>query len=406
MSQLDTVKNDAQADQIYFDLTVSNFQSNLVAPIPFVFNETRTLPFVGNPQNYYLSILRFSIDSGTLPVFIPSIQPNSADPNLTIYSVSLSWLDAASGITYNFQKFVDWIPQDASLPVPPAPAACFNGLQQNDSGYYNCYSFTWMSYVIYVAIQQCVAGLEAAILAGGVVDYPDLQHAPPFVWDTTSNRAVLYADALVYDLNSAFLDYDPVNIYFNAPLFGLFNTFPARYLGYGTPFGKDFRILIVDVGGTNISPLIPAQAAPIPPAVYTSYLAIACFQEQSTCANITPIQGIVFCTNTIPVEANQVSTPVVLSNNQQLTLVGNNSATANILTDLISDSGIYSPNLSYVPSAEYRLLTLYGNAPLSTIDITVFYRLRNGSLVPFRLQSGGTLTLKLGFISKKSRHKS
>jgi hypothetical protein len=186
-------------------------------------------------------------------------------------------------------------------------------------------------------------------------------------------------------------------------MYGLFSSFPSRYLGYGQEFGKDFRILVVDVGGTNISPLIPPQYPPLPDTQYTSYLAISCFQETPTTCALTPIQAIVFCTNTIPIEANQVSTPVVYQNNQVIGFNGVNAATASILTDLISDSGLYQPNLVYSPSAEFRMISLYGNAPLSNIDVSVFYRLRNGSLVPFRLCSGGSLTLKLGFISKKSR---
>ena len=186
-------------------------------------------------------------------------------------------------------------------------------------------------------------------------------------------------------------------------MFGLFSSFPSRYLGYGQEFGKDFRILVVDVGGTNISPLIPPQAPPVAPETkYDSYLASACFQETSTTCSLTPIQGIVFCSTTFPVAANQVSTPLVYQNNQLLGYSGNNAATASIVTDLISDTGLYQPNLVYMPSSQYRLIHMYGNSPLSNIDISVFYRLRNGSLVPFRLQSGGTLTLKAAFLKKSA----
>lgn len=403
MSQFDTVKNAISPDQIYYDVTVSNFQSNLVAPTAFVFNESRTIPFVSVPQDYYLSILRFSIDSGTMPVFIPSVQPNSVDPNLTIYSVSMSWLDPVSGVEFNFQQYINYIPQDLSIEVPLAPSQTFNGLQINDTGYYNVYSYSWLCYIIYVALQQCTAGLEAAINAAGVVLYPDFTYSPVLNWDSSSNRAVLYADAQVYDLNAGFLPVPPVNLYFNAPLFGLFGSFPSRYLGYGQPFGQDHRILIVDIGGTNISPLIPPQAPPVFPATeYFNYLAVATFQETSTTSSITPIQAIVFTSTTLPVQASQVSTPVVLQNNQQLGFAGNNAATANIITDLISDTGIYQPNLVYQPSSQYRLITLYGNSPLSNLDISVFYRLRNGSLVPFKLQSGGTLSMKISFLKKSA----
>ena len=104
MSQLNSFKNAASPDQIYFDITVSNLQSTITEPPIFYFNEQRTSPFVMNPEEYYLSILRFTVETGTLPVFIPSIQPNQADPNLTIYSLSLEWTDPATSILYTWRN--------------------------------------------------------------------------------------------------------------------------------------------------------------------------------------------------------------------------------------------------------------------------------------------------------------
>jgi hypothetical protein len=79
-----------------------------------------------------------------------------------------------------------------------------------------------------------------------------------------------------------------------------------------------------------------------------------------------------------------------------------NNATANIITDLVSDTGEYKPNLVYLPTAQYRYITLFGNTPLVNLDIQIFYKLRDGTLVPFRLTSGGTVTVKLAFIKKGS----
>ncbi len=61
---------------------------------------------------------------------------------------------------------------------------------------------------------------------------------------------------------------------------------------------------------------------------------------------------------------------------------------------------MYRPFVYYVPPGENRRLTLYGNTPLTNIDIQVYYRLKTGVLVPFRLGSGGAVTLKLAFLKK------
>ena len=118
---------------------------------------------------------------------------------------------------------------------------------------------------------------------------------------------------------------------------------------------------------------------------------------------MTPITSIVFTSNQLPIEPNQVSNPIVYLENKVLGRTSVNSATANIITDLVSNSGLYKPNLVYVPSAQFRMITLYGNRKLYNLDLNIEYRLRNGELVPFRLGSGGTVTMKIAFIKKKRK---
>ena len=148
MSQLNPVKNASSPDQIYYDITVSNFQSTVTKPPVFFFNEQRNNPFIMNPEDYYLSILRFTLETGSLPVFIPSIQPNQADVNKTIYSFTMEYTYppvgvAGSTVYTSAQTFVDWIPQDFAAQVPLPPSANINRIQNNSTGYYNCYSYSY-----------------------------------------------------------------------------------------------------------------------------------------------------------------------------------------------------------------------------------------------------------------------
>jgi hypothetical protein len=403
MSRFNALRNSVEPDQIYFDINVTNFQSATVNPQTFAYNESRTVPYVNNPEDYHLSVLRFTVDSGTVPVFIPSIQPNQGDTDLTIYSVSMSW-DIAGSATpaFNQQVYVSWLPQDKSILTPLPPSLTFNKLQNNNSGYYNCYSYTYMSQIINTALQTCFTALKLAVNTAYADTFPDTLQAPIFSWDTTDNRGVISANVAYFDLNyqAGISPTYPINIYMNQPLFGLFSTFPATILGYGQDYGKDVLLSMYDVGGTNIQALIPPQAVPVAPATYTSYLAISIYQEASTTANISPITAFVITSATLPIEQSQVSTPILLNNNANLLQQTNNSATAPIVTDLVIDDGEYTPNIVYRPTAQYRLVTLYGNAPLHNIDFQIYYRLRDSSLVPFILQSGGSVTLKLGFLKK------
>lgn len=395
MSQFNQRKNEVQADQIYYDVTVSNFQSTTNAPLPFYFNESRTIPFINKPEDYNLSVVRFSIDTGNAPIFLPSIQPNQNDPNLTIYSITLKYTDPATSISYYGRAFMDWVPQDKSARVPTAPSLTSNKLQDNSTGYYNCYSYTFLMLRMYATFQSAVTALLAATVAGGVTPALQIPNVPVANWDSSSQKLNMYFQADVFDENplAPLINAAPVECYFNVNLFSLFSSTPAVFFGYDQIQGTDWRIGVINVGDTNLQILVNPSG--------TSYDTIQVFQEQSTTASLSPILAIVFTSSTLPIESNQVSTPVYFNNNQQLGLVGNNAATAPIITDLISDTGTYCPNIVYTPTAQYRYITLYGNAPLTNLDLQIYYRLRSGSLVPFTLQSGGSVTLKFLFEKKK-----
>jgi len=399
MSQFDVVRRSVTADQIYFDVTVSNFQSTTTQPPIFYYNEPRTLPFINCPEDYYLSIIRFTMETGTLPVFIPSIEPNQGNRNLTIYKVTLE-VDYL-GTTYTQTQPIIWRPQDASAPLPPAPNTTQNGLQINEGGYYKCYSYTWLSLLISEAFLECFNDL--AVLVGGVANLPS-EYPPIVYWDSTSNGIVLYADTAGYDSNPLTV-LDEIKVYWNAPLFELFPSVPAELLGYSQQQNpKTFRIGFLNFGSTNLTTITPNPVTydPITGAPVT-YSAITLYQECSTTANLTPITAVVFTSNTLPIHPSQVSTPLVFNDAGLVSLGGNNADIANIITDLVSDTGAYRPNLVYVPTAEYRLITLYGNQPLFNLDLQIFYRLKTGQLIPFRIGSGQAVTLKIAFIKKPSK---
>lgn len=391
MSQLNVVKNQSSADQIYFDVTITNFQSTTTIPPLFYYNEQRTMPFVACPEDYYLSILRFTLETGTLPIFIPTIQPKQGDRDLTIYSVTLEY--EYSGTTYFAQEFIRWTPQDKSAELPPPPNATATGIQVNTTGYYNCYSYQWWLALIAQAFEVAFTSLDAQVTgAGGALP---TQYPPYINWDTSSGSATLFADVAGYDQNPT-IAINQIGIYMNAPLFNLFNSFPSIYLGFIQVLnGKNFQLVVVNIGSTNLQVVTPANGDP-------QWTAICVYQEYSTIAQWTPITAMVFTSNTLPIQPNQVSTPLVYNNGSQLQFGGNNSDIANIITDLVSNDGQYRPNLVYLPQAQYRYITLYGNRPLFNLDLQIFYRLKTGELVPFRIGSGESVTIKIAFIKKGS----
>jgi hypothetical protein len=394
MSQFNVVKNSTNPDQVYFDVTVTNFESTTTFPPVFYYNESRTMPFIENPEDYFLSIVRFTVETTTLPTQIVSIEPNQADINKTIYSVTLEYPGFAPQ-----QVFIDWIPQDNLAPIPPPPSETANGLQYDGGGYYNAYSNTWFINLVNTALAQAFTNLNALFPPPPTTT----TYAPFLQWDNSTQSAVLLADVEYYDVNQTSPpspNPSPIKIYMNAPLFTFFNSFPSILNGYiGITDGKNFQLQIANNNYSNLQ-TITLTAPGVTPVV--QYRAMSLYQEVSTIPNWTPITSLVFTSGTLPVVPNQVSTPLIFNNSQQIALGGNNSAVSNIITDLVVQSGDYRSNVVYLPEAQYRLITLRGNTPLKQIDLEIFYRVKTGQLIPFRLGSGQTVTMKLAFLKKES----
>jgi hypothetical protein len=389
MSQLSAFKQNQNPDMVYYDIVSTNFQTTTTEE-PFLrFNETRTNPIINNTGDYYLSIVRFSLDTYNLPNIIAEIQPNQPDPDLTIYSLTLEYDDGVGGITPSSQTFINWVPQNKNVPVPPAPSTTNNKFQQS-SKYYYCYQFQYFLTLVNQAFQTATAELIA--LTGGAASPITASKQPILTWDTTTSSAILQAEEAYYNNTLA----AKVRIYFNPPLFALFNSFPALYFGTGAgvSLGRNYQMVIADFTGVNTI-LLPTNAPAASQSVFTQM-----FQEFSTIDTWTPVASIVFVSNTIPIVSNQLSAPLVFNNGQSSSGIGNNSNFAQIITDMTTNQQVFKPNILYNPTAEYRRIDMTGNTPLTNIDLNVYWRDKLGQLIPFELASGSSASIKFLFERK------
>ena len=379
MSQLDLQKRSQNPEKIYYDIVISNVISQNQEPPKIYFNETRSTPFVNNSGDYYLSIIRFQVDTNTLPVFIPEIQPRQANPNLTIYSVTLEYGTVAK------QVFIQWSPQNAYLPPAIPPNQTANGFQSSENNYYYCYNYQYFILLIEEAFDTAFQQLQA--------ECPDLAtaHAPAVMWDVTANIASITAETAFYDKDVCA---NPIKVYFNNPLYNLFSSFVVIRRGFSSTLGRNHQLIIANFNGTN--------TMEISTGADTSYTATVVIQEYPTTISWTPVSSIVFCSNTLPIVSNQLSNPLLYADGAQVySLGGNSSNFAQIITDLASNDGTpYKPNLLYNPQSEDRLIDMTGNAPLNNIDISVFWKSKLGTLIPMTLNSGGSCSLKILFTKK------
>lgn len=376
-----TSKYDAsQPYHVYYSVDMINNDVTGNRPLPPLrFDEIRNSPFLGAPENYFLSVVRFSLQTPTLPVFIPQVQLGQLNPNRTIYTVTMTY--SFGGNTYEFQQPLIYIPFDLSQPTPQPPLT----FQDLTSDYYYMYSYQQFNGILNQALVDCFNGLNAIVTgAGGALP---TTNPPFFEFDPVDYLFTLNADELGYASTLP----SPISLFCNSRLHTLLSSF--QFIKYGDQNifnGKNYQFMIYNANNLN-------------QIILPSYTALQMYQECSTTGLFNPIQSIVFTTSLIPVVAENVSAPSIFGQDKILVNVGNNSNIQPTLTDFQvpwSPSNTYRPTIEYQPSGEYRLLDLYGTTPLSSLDLQVYWKDNFGGTHPFYLGAGCSANLKIMFRRK------
>ena len=383
MSQLIVPLNKSRSDYVYFDISTYNALETEEQGQTFRYSEIRPSPFLdGPPEDYEMSIIRFSIDTDS-PVFIPQIAADQADRDKTVYVMSLQVLVAGNYVDYS--QNISWIPENESVPLPTPPNQTHNKQAQYSSGYYDCASYNYLMYLLTVSAKQLMNQAGVAIT-----------EAPTFTWNESDDTMSILFPAS-FNQTVSIVAGEPVlstplyKLYFNIPLFQLFNTLPAIFKGYNKTFGVtpnfNYYIASKDIQETN----------KITGTTQDLYITK---QETSTGAILSPFSCLVFTSNSLPIIASSVSPPQRYVNGTLLIAEGNGNDQANIITDIRTASNVYSPSVLYEPSSEYRWVTLLGNTKLYKLDIEVYYRLKTGDLYPVRLKNNSNFNMKLVFKKK------
>lgn len=188
MAQYSSQTTAPTPDNIYFDVTATNFGDFGADPPTFQYNEKRAIPYLQCPEDYYLSVIRFTCETGTLPVFIPTINPPDKNqiykggaaalqnPGFTagqetIYQVGMSVATTGGGEVFATQN-VMWLPQDLNASMPPynngmtyqdwildGSTKNLGNYSLNTDKYYNCYSYHYLMSLIQNAITLCYTKL-------------------------------------------------------------------------------------------------------------------------------------------------------------------------------------------------------------------------------------------------------
>ena len=103
----------------------------------------------------------------------------------------------------------------------------------------------------------------------------------------------------------------------------------------------------------------------------------------------------------IPVLPTNSTKPTIFNGEGALTNSGNNNNITSMITDFHSandNAYPFSGSLSYLPSSEYRCISLnQGNEKITNIDLSVFWRSQYGSLYPLLLMPQCKCDIKILF---------
>jgi hypothetical protein len=353
-------------DVFYVDVLVSNVNSNYTTtPTYAEYNETRTIPYLYNPDQYYGAVVQFNIQNTNVPILDVVIQPRQNNVNLTIYQIVLEY----NGIEI-FQNII-YQPQNLTVTVPLPPSSYPDGFQDNDNGYYSIYSYNYFCILLNNAFESAYNQLQ--------INFPALPNdGQPFIKFNPLTQ-LFYMPSLNNSLYNQDVATPPINIYFNGALLHLFSFFPSSTVLLNN---QAFEQLLINntttvANGNTIS-----------------------FTQELQSINLwSQISSLVITTQTIPIIRSQTFSPALYYAGT-IEPANNNSQTQSILLEYSVENSIYTKNIVYNPSAQYKLFELTTQTPLYNLDLKFYYRSSYGILIPISLNSGSSLSVKIGFFKK------
>lgn len=373
--------------KVYYNISIPHNDKLSVngSPTPANFFEVRDEPiFKGEPKDWCMSVIRFTIPTSLIPVqYVPIIYDTAtpSNPNKMLYSITLSYLGN------DFKQNLEWITQDNSVPIPPAPPESvgpeyYQFASDTVRAYYSLYSIEHFCDIINNALDLCYQTNIVPLLPAPT---PPAVYKSPFISFTPS------VDLFTLHLPSTFLSSNPnpVNLYMNSSLYGNFeSSFNTINEGYGAPDGKNFLFQIFDKGFTNFRPDPEEQSG----GFYNLT------QEFETLGQMTSFTSLIIRSNSLPIQNEALSTQDL----KEKQGVGNTIGTGyeSLISDFEIDLGTLK-NLRgfihYTPTAEYKRITMFGSSPITFVDCQIFWKDNFDILYPLLIPAHDIITIKIMF---------
>jgi len=399
--------------QKYYNILVKNNNTGFdkdgnaistTGAVELSFEQTRTIPYIHYPRDFFMSVVAFEMDTQSVPVFIADPIVGQSDINKLVYTITMEYQPSPTAPHTVLQQNVAWFPEDASATAPTGnvPDA------YNMDPYYYAYTYQHLINVINATLQNMWSTLGS----------PFSSTNESSIFLTLENNMVsLYANKFLCQTNSLGVPVSTsglptsskwIKVYFNSELYNLFSSLEAikqpQPLAFTTPtasyLNTNYQLLFIRDRSSKNNATVSTVFTTIPPS--NNDLMVVNSSEYSPLPYWNPIDKIVFTTAQLPVVPQLIAAASNYYTNTQN--VSTNADTQYILCDFsaqLKTGTEYKPNISYVPPAEYVLSELYSDKELYSISIFVHWKDKFGDLHPFYLEPGGTALLKIMFRKKE-----
>lgn len=375
---------------------VNEYSPNNTDPQPLIFNQTKTSNVVDVAGDYYLSVVRWNIQTN-LPVLIPDMDlatPGFVYTGHTIYRVALLFTTNSGG-TYNLgspfpSATVDFIPEVKSQTI----LSTLTQPSSIEETYNN--PFFYLKYVdsflimINTAIQDYFLGIAGAIWA----------NLPYFTFDAVAQKIIFHRPNSIPQNVPGTDATTQWYLAVNQPLYNLLSTFKFDYYPFGSnanyPQTTCNYVLNTDILGSYQTGT-------------GSYDEL--YQQAPSVVNWQPAQSLVFVSSAIPVEVQYSGAPFNLNKRDASTqsTIFQQQSTIKTLTDFLipyntGTETAAGQQIYYLPTAEYRLIDLLGNSPINQLNIQVLWRDKYGVYHQFFLEAGAAADILI-MLRKKNYNK-
>lgn len=407
--------NNHQGEIIYYNCIMNKTTVSDLAE----FQEERTSPLIINPSEYYISVIRFSLDGQNLPLFVFPVIPdllNPANANNSGFIIALRYNNTI------YQRNVQYA-SETSYPTPLPPT--LTRIQDNSTPYY---------YVYYVShFIKLINDTFDLVYNDMITANPVLTGIPQayYIYDENLQKISLISPNTSYYITQ--YETNPISPNYNKPLLNpqpantiqiFINTHLNAYLegiksfyindnsitGFDTSQGSPKLLEITD---NKNNYYYPPQNAPNIPAnqtlinftnvndTYTTAPEWLIFTQQyNIIANWSSLSTIAILT-TMPIQNEYIPT---LRNSSSINILGDSYR--EILTDFVpsvTTIGEQRQRYIYNPSI-YRYTELKSTLPLTKIQLKIYWVDQNQNLYPLTISSNKINTVKLMFIKKDIIH--